>query len=129
MPFANYSEFKQFLDGASMALTGRRASTHKSRKTAQRLEASNIRWWRSTGRSDGQSENSLQRNRAYLISYFEAADIHLPAMGLALADGSYIWPDRSVVERSIRDGHLKFEEKTCSFILTDAGRAFLSVLS
>lgn len=56
MPFANFAEFKQFLDGASMALTGKRASTHRSARSAPRAEAGDLSWWRSTGRSDGLSK-------------------------------------------------------------------------
>jgi hypothetical protein len=127
MPFATHTEFKQFLDGASVALTGKRASTHKVRRTEPRQEASGLSWWRSTGRSDGVSEESLDRNRAYLISYFEAAaGDAVPATGIHLPDGSYVWPDRSVIERSLRDEHIRFDAAIGAFVLTEAGMQFLA---
>lgn len=126
MPFATFSEFKQFLDGASVAMTGKRASTHRTKRNEPRKEAANLNWWRSTGRSDGLSQESLNRNRAYLISYFEAAGQLLPATGLALPDGSYVWPDRSVIERSLRDGHISFDSARQTFVLTEGGGRFIA---
>jgi len=126
MPFATLIEFKQFLDGASVALTGKRASTHKVRRHEPRTEAADLNWWRSSGRSDGLSIESRHRDRAYLITYFEAAGPELPAVGLLLADGSYVWPDRSVIERSLRDGHITFNTHRCSFVLTEAGARLLN---
>ena len=124
MPFATFAEFKHFLDGASVALTGKRASTHKSKRHEPRVEASDLNWWRSTDRSDGVSPESRNRNRAYLISYFELVEESMPVEGVRLPDGSFVWPDRSVVERSLRDGHLRFDPCERSFILTDEGRGF-----
>lgn len=126
MSFATFVEFKQFLDGASMALTGKRASTHKVKRDGPRVDAADLSWWRSTGRSDGVSPESLKRNRAYLLGYFEAAKEALPATGLELPDGSFIWPDRSVIERSLRDGYVRFDEATSAFMLTLSGRQFIS---
>ena len=81
MSFATSVEFKQFLDGARVALIGKRASTHRVTRHGPRAEAANLSWWRSTGRSDGLSQESRNRNRTYLISYFEAAGPALPAVG------------------------------------------------
>lgn len=123
MPFNSHVEFRQFLDGASMALTGKRASTHRVPRFKLRNESSEIAWWQSTGRTDGQSEFSLARNRAYLLAYFEAAT-PFPAVGLRLADGAYICPDRSVIERSLRDGHVMFDPDNRVFCITAEGLRF-----
>lgn len=124
MRFKTSTEFKHFLDGTCIALTGKLASTHRQIEKEPRIEACDQSWW-ITGRNDGNSRSSHDRNRAYLISYFTLID-KFPAIGLQLQDGSYVNADKSVIDRSIRDGHVAFNKVQCSFSLTDEGSRFLN---
>jgi hypothetical protein len=125
MAFDTYAEFRNFLDGASVALCGRRASTNRKPRTTFRENARDEKWWKSTGRQDGNGQESLMRNRAYLLAYFEAKPDRFPAIGICIGDGSIIWPDRSVMERSMRDGYVEFDAKNQDFVLTRKGIEFI----
>ena len=97
MPFDSFPQFRSFLNSQAIALTGKEASTNKVPKRSPNLHATREAWWRSTGRTDGNSDASLRRNRAYLRAYVEAAGEVIPAVGVRLGDGAYVWPDRSVM--------------------------------
>ena len=118
MPFATFSFFRSYLNDQSLALTGKEASSNKYPKHHRNPDAVDETWWRSTGRLDGQGEKSLNRNRAYLRAYVEAAGTTFSATGIQFQDGSLVWPDRSVIERSLRDGHLRFETQGALLALT-----------
>jgi hypothetical protein len=124
MRFNTHSEFRHFLDGACVVLTGKAASTHKRADREPRIAARIKEWWL-TDRDDGNSQSSHSRNQAYLISYFALTN-EFPAAGLQLPDGSYVNADKSIIDRSIRDGHLDFHEERSSFSLTKRGHLFLT---
>ena len=125
MPFSSFREFRDYLNVESRRLTGRDASTNTVPKSHRNQAGADETWWRSTGRLDGTSPISLNRNRAYLRTYYEACGNRIPSTGIGFGDGSVVWPDRSVMERSLRDGHLIFDTEHSQFEFTPTGLRFV----
>ena len=127
MPFSSFGDFRQHLNSEARSLTGKSASSHKTPLGAPDQRGVLRAWWTSTRRTDGRSELSLNRNKAYLRTYFSACGRRFSATGIRFANSSFIRPDRSVMERSLRDGHVTFDDRTAHFQITDSGLAFLGL--
>lgn len=127
MAFNSFADFRLYLDAESQKLTGKKASTHKTPLSRGDPNGANRSWWTSTGRHDGTTDSSLNRNRAYLRSYFAAEGVRFSATGVRFADGRFIRPDKSVMERSLRDRHVTFDDKSATFCFTYAGLSFTGV--
>jgi hypothetical protein len=125
MPFASFEEFRARLVAETQSLTGKLPSSNKVPKWFPNEEGLSESWWRSTGRTDGISDKSLCRNRAYLRAYRAAGGDSFAATGITCGTGCYVWPDRSVIERSLRDDHLRFDPIAGIFQFTPAGLAFI----
>lgn len=123
--FASFAAFREHLDAECQRLTDRPASSHKRPTTKLDQGARQGEWWTSTGRKDGRNAYSLARNRAFLRAYVAASGDEFDAVGIVLEDGTFIRPDRSVMERSLRDGHVSFDAAAGRFRLTPLGKEFI----
>jgi len=118
---ASFYEFRNFLNGACVALTGKPASTNKRPKNEPNTDAANLSFWQSTRRSD----DGGCRDKAYMSAYTYVSRGSIPMLGIRLSDGQYIWPDRAVIERSLRDGIIEHNRQNNTFDVTDLGRNWL----
>ena len=123
--FASFEAFRERLDVECQTLLGRPASSHKRPSRKREHGARHEEWWTSTGRTDGCTADSLVRNRAFLRAYVAASGNDFDAVGIAFEDGTFVRPDKSVMERSLRDGHVLFDAPAGRFRITPLGREFI----
>lgn len=102
---------------------GKPPSSTLTGKKNPRPEACDEDWW-SEHRGFHDDPRS-PRNRAYLAAYrhLTRAD-EIPAGGVPLTDGTFMWLDRAVMKTMVHYKIVRFD--ACTFVLTDDGKKLVA---
>ena len=116
-----HDEALAILDGWTMLLDGKRASTNRSIKPSPNRAGVTESYWRAHEGTTPDWRNT--RSVAYLVAYLDMAGGAVPGEGIALGDG-YLWPDRAVMRAYLAANCIALTSG--AFQLTDKGEALVA---